>query len=353
MAGIIPMKRVVIEVPKDKSEKIHAKFRDTIFSIHEGEQSTRFILYIPDEMLDDLIHQTNGSVKDAYPSRPVWTGFIPDYENLAKDDDRSILIEVTTPDFIISPFVDKMKERLGYSRRKKEEKTPIEKIIASIESNTEFDRKKFILAAIAGIVAMIGLFLNNIGIIIGAMLISPLLGPIYALAIYVAIGDVKTTMRCVEILGLMVIMLVFIAAVASFALSFVIDLTLTPEIMSRMDPNAVFILMAVLLGFATMIALSEGIPEGIAGVAIAAALLPPAVVTGISLALFPEGAVKAIVLTLQNVIGLIAGSIIGVIFLHIGPRDIFAQIQSRQVIIRVVWFLVILILFLVIISFLV
>lgn len=201
------MKRVVIEVPKDKSEKIHAKFRDTIFSIHEGEQSTRFILYIPDEMLDDLIHQTNGSVKDAYPSRPVWTGFIPDYENLAKDDDRSILIEVTTPDFIISPFVDKMKERVGYSRRKKEEKTPIEKIIASIESNTEFDRKKFILAAIAGIVAMIGLFLNNIGIIIGAMLISPLLGPIYALAIYVAIGDVKTTVRCLEILGLMVIML--------------------------------------------------------------------------------------------------------------------------------------------------
>ncbi|HNB03596.1 MAG TPA: TIGR00341 family protein, partial [Methanoregulaceae archaeon] len=213
--------------------------------------------------------------------------------------------------------------------------------------------KKFILAAIAGIVAMIGLFLNNIGIIIGAMLISPLLGPIYALAIYVAIGDVKTTVRCLEILGLMVIMLVSIAAAASFALSFVIDLPLTPEIMSRTDPHAVFILMAVLLGLATMIALSEGIPEGIAGVAIAAALLPPAVVTGISLALFPGGAVKAIVLTLQNVVGLIAGSIIGVMFLHIGPRDLFAQIQSRQVVTRVVWFLAILILFLVIISFLV
>ncbi len=347
------MKRVVIEVPKSKAEKIHDKFRDTIYSIHEGEASTRFILYVPDEMLDDLIHRTNGSVKDTYPTRPLWTGFIPDYENLAKEDDRSILIEVSTPDFVISPFVERLKEKLGYNKKqKKEEKTPIEKILATTEPNTHFDQEKFILAAIAGVVAMIGLFLNNTGIIIGAMLISPLLGPIYALAVYVAIGDVKTTMRCVEILGLMVLMLVFIAALASFALSFVIDLTLTPEIMSRMDPNAVFILMAVLLGFATMIALSEGIPEGIAGVAIAAALLPPAVVTGISLALFPAGTVKAIVLTLQNVIGLIAGSIIGVIFLHIGPRDIFAQIQSRQVIIRVVWFLVILILFLVIISFL-
>ncbi len=85
----------------------------------------------------------------------------------------------------------------------------------------------------------------------------------------------------------------------------------------------------------------------------AAALLPPAVVTGISIALFPEGTVKAIILTLQNVVGLIAGSIIGVMFLHIGPRDLFAQIQSRQVIIRVAWFLVIMIIFLVIISFLI
>jgi len=151
----------------------------------------------------------------------------------------------------------------------------------------------------------------------------------------------------------MVIMLVVIAAAASLALSFVIDLPITPEILSRTDPNAVFILMGVLLGFATMIALSEGIPEGIAGVAIAAALLPPAVVTGISIALFPEGTVRAIILTLQNVVGLVAGSIIGVMFLHIGPRDLFAQIQSRQVIIQVAWFLAVMIIFLVIISFLI
>jgi len=346
------MKKVVIEVPKDKTEKILAKFKDTLYSVTEGEKSTRFVLYVPDEMLNELIHQTDGSIRKRSDSRPVWTGLIPDYESLDKTADRITLLEVSTPDFVISPFVEKINKEFEY-KEKKEERTPIEKIIATTESYTEFDQKKFILAAIAGLVAMIGLFLNNIGIIIGAMLLSPLLGPIYALAVYIAIGDLKTTLRCIEILGLMVFMLVIISAIASFALSFVIDLTLTPEILSRMDPNAIFILMAVLLGFATMIALEKGIPEGIAGVAIAAALLPPAVVTGISLALFPQGAIKAIVLTLQNVMGLIAGSIIGVIFLQIGPRDLFAQAQSRQIIIRVVWFLAIIIGFLVIISFLV
>jgi uncharacterized hydrophobic protein (TIGR00341 family) len=346
------MKKVVIEVPKGKSGTIASKFKDTLYSVDEREKSTRFTLYIPDEMLDELITQTNGSIGQPSGSRPIWTSMIPDYDSLAKTDDRITLIEVSTPDFVISPFVEKLKERSENSG-KKEEKTPIEKIIATTESYTKFDKEKFILAAIAGLVALIGLFLNNIGIIIGAMLISPLLGPIYALAVYIAIGDVKTTLRCIQILGLMVVMLVVISAISSFALSFIIDLPLTPEILSRTDPNAIFILMAVLLGFATMIALSEGIPEGIAGVAIAAALLPPAVVTGITVALLPEGAIKAVVLTLQNVVGLIAGSIIGVVFLQIGPRSLFAQVQSRQVIIRVAWFLAIAIGFLVIISFIV
>jgi uncharacterized hydrophobic protein (TIGR00341 family) len=346
------MKKVVIEVPKDKSEKIQSKFKDTLYSIDEREKSIRYVLYVPDEMLDDLIHQTDSSINVTPDSRPVWTGIIPDYESLAKENDRITLIEVSTPDFVISPFVEKLKEQLGYTK-KKEEKTPIEKIIASTESNTKFDRNKFILTAIAGLVAMIGLFLNNIGIIIGAMLISPLLGPIYALAVYIAVGDVKTTLRCIEILALMVFMLVIIAAISTFVLSFIIDLPLTPEILSRTAPNAIYILMAVLLGFATMIALSKGIPEGIAGVAIAAALLPPAVVTGISLVLFPEGAAKSVILTLQNVVGLIAGSIMGVSFLHIGPRGLFDQVHSKQVIIRVAWFMVIIILFLLIISYIV
>jgi len=343
------MKKVIIEVPKNKSEQIQAKFSDVLHSIDEGEKTTRFILYVPDDLLDELIHQTGGSVTTQ--SRPLWTGLIPGYGTSDNDDDRLTLIEVSTPDFVISPFVDKLKEQYGLTKKKT--KTPIEKIIAETEPLTEFDQTKFILAAIAGLVALIGLFLNNVGIIIGAMLLSPLLGPIYALAVYVAIGDMKTTLRCIGILGLMVVMLVSIAALATFALSFVIPLTLTPEILARQDPNAIYILMAVLLGFATMTALSKGIPEGIAGVAIAAALLPPAVVTGLSLALFPEGATRAAVLTLQNIVGLIVGSIIGAVFLHIGPRDLFAQGISRLFIIRILWFLAVLIAFLIVISFLV
>ncbi|OPY32850.1 MAG: hypothetical protein A4E34_02227 [Methanoregula sp. PtaU1.Bin006] len=342
------MKKVIIEVPKERSEKTREKVKDVLYSISERGEAVRFILYIPDDMLDELIHQTNGSLKKQ--SRPLWTGLIPDYDT-AEPDDRITLIEVSSPDFVISPFVDHIREQ--FSARKTESRTPIEKILAATEPRTEFDRTTFILAAIAGLVALIGLFLNNVGIIIGAMLLSPLLGPIYALAVYLAIGDIRTTVRCIEVLGLMVFMLAGIAAIATFLLSLVITLPLTPEIVARQDPNDVYILMALLLGFATMTALSKGIPEGIAGVAIAAALLPPAIVTGLSLVLFPAGAAKAAVLTLQNITGLIAGSILGAVFLQIGPRDLLSQGFSRQLIYRILWFLVILIAFLIIVSFLV
>ncbi len=56
---------------------------------------------------------------------------------------------------------------------------------------------------------------------------------------------------------------------------------------------------------------------------------------------------------IEDVVGLIAGRITGVMFLNIGPRDLFAQILSRQMITRVAWFLAVILIFLVIFSFLV
>ncbi|HET6580585.1 MAG TPA: hypothetical protein VFG36_01770, partial [Methanoregula sp.] len=97
------MKKVVIEVPKDKSDTIQLKFKDTLFSVDEREKSTRFTLYVPDEMLDQLISQTNGSIREAPEVRPVWTGIIPEYEKLADEDARITIIEVSSPDFVISP----------------------------------------------------------------------------------------------------------------------------------------------------------------------------------------------------------------------------------------------------------
>ena len=289
-------------------------------------------LFVPDELFDSVLSK----VKE-----------MPDISA------HESLIEVSSPDFVISPVLDEIRARLATMPKEKPKEQPvIEDLLESAERHTDLDTSKIILAAIAGMVALIGLFLNNVGIVIGAMLISPLLGPIYAFAVNTAVGNTRSVINCVKILLVLLVMVIAISFAATVLLSFAIPLTITSEISSRLDANPVYILMAFLLGFATIFALfKKKIPEGVAGVAVAAALLPPAVVFGISLYLVPASAVAALTLTLQNVVGLLAGSIGAVLILQIRPRGFFAQLTAQRVIHRVLWVLLILIILILALTF--
>jgi len=206
------------------------------------------------------------------------------------------------------------------------------------------------MAAIASVVALIGLFLNNVGIVIGAMLLSPLLGPIDSFAISAATGNFRLVRTCLKTIVILLAGIVLIAFVASYLLSFAMDLPITAEILSRTVASPVYVIMAILLGFAVMIALSTGISENIAGVAVAAALLPPAMITKIALAVYPQGAFGAAILTLENVAGLMAGCMIGGIALQVGPRSYREKVTAKTLAVRIGWVLVILIIMLLFLS---
>lgn len=259
-------------------------------------------------------------------------------------------MEVTSPDFVVSPILDALRERLA--RKLPEEKPSLERLVEETGSHADLDPDRVVLAAIAGLVALIGLFMNNVGVVIGAMLISPLLGPIYAFAINTAAGNGPGVLRCVQALAALLGLVIAIAAFTTLALSYFMTLPVTPEIQARMDASPAYIIMAILLGFATIIALSRGIPEGVAGVAVAAALLPPAVVVGIAAVIARGGFLQALVLTLQNIFGLGLGAILAVTALHIHPRDEYGEWKARKFLVRIFWILGIVFLFLLAISFL-
>jgi uncharacterized hydrophobic protein (TIGR00341 family) len=288
-----------------------------------------------------------------YLPDPLLEDFISRMRSFANEVDRRLVVEVTSPDFVISSFLEDLKERLIAGKSKEKEKPPIERLVEATEAYTVLDLDKVSLAAIAGVVALIGLFLNNLGVIIGAMLISPLLGPIYALAINTAVGNVGQVGRCVKVLLALVGMIIVFAILTTAALSSFMVLPITPEIQSRMVASPVYIVMAILLGFATILALSKGIPEGVAGVAVAAALLPPAVVVGIAAVIAQGGLLKALILTLQNIFGLGLGSILAVTTLHIHPADSYGEWKAKKFLVRIAWILFVIFLFLLVISLLV
>ena len=133
-------------------------------------------------------------------------------------------------------------------------------------------------------VASIGLNVSSTAVVIGAMLISPLMGPIVGIGFSVAINDVDTLKRSLVNLGVMVGLSV-LTAYLYFLVSPIKEPT--PELVARTYPTILDVLVAIFGGTALIIAKTKkgAIASVIMGVAIATALMPPLCTVGYGLAI--------------------------------------------------------------------
>lgn len=130
-------------------------------------------------------------------------------------------------------------------------------------------------------IAILGLLLSSPAVIIGAMLISPLMGPIMLMGFSLAILDLAALRQAV----ISLVVGSAVALVTAFLIVFVSPLTeVTTEILARTRPNFFDLLVAVFSGFAGGYAVIHRKGETIVGVAIATALMPPLAVTGYGIA---------------------------------------------------------------------
>ena len=133
------------------------------------------------------------------------------------------------------------------------------------------------------IIASVGLNMNATAVIIGAMLISPLMGTLILMGFSVASSDANNFKKA--FLGFL--FQVFIALLTS-TLYFLLSPihTATPEILARTQPSVWDVLIATFGGLAGAIATTRKEAHGnvIPGVAIATALMPPLCTCGFSLA---------------------------------------------------------------------
>lgn len=138
------------------------------------------------------------------------------------------------------------------------------------------------------IIASVGLNVGSTAVIIGAMLISPLMGPIVGLGFSVAINDLDTLKRSLVNLGVMVVLSV-ITATLYFWLSPLTEVAdANDELLSRTSPTILDVLVAIFGGLALIIAKTKKgtIATVIMGVAIATALMPPLCTAGYGLAVW-------------------------------------------------------------------
>ena len=135
----------------------------------------------------------------------------------------------------------------------------------------------------AMLIASVGLNVNSVAVIIGAMLISPLMGSILAMAYGTASNDIQLTTRH-GVGFLMQIVLSVLAAIIYFSLSPLKEPT--EQLLARTSPNFYDVIIATAGGVAGIVGQTRSDKSNniIPGVAIATALMPPLCTCGYSIA---------------------------------------------------------------------
>ncbi len=151
-----------------------------------------------------------------------------------------------------------------------------------IKKNVEFKGANLWILIFAIFVASIGLNVNSTAVIIGAMLISPLMGPIMGIGLAAGINDFELLKRSLRNLGVAV----FIAILTSTIYFYFTPLDdAQSELLARTEPTIWDVLIALFGGLAGIIAGSrKEKSNAIPGVAIATALMPPLCTAGYGLA---------------------------------------------------------------------
>ncbi|MBO4996288.1 MAG: TIGR00341 family protein [Muribaculaceae bacterium] len=152
----------------------------------------------------------------------------------------------------------------------------------AIRDGVSFRGTNILILIIAILIASLGLNTNSTAVIIGAMLISPLMGPIIGLGLGVGIHDFSLIKRCIRNL----IMAAGFSVLASFLYFLISPVNENhSELFARTSPTIYDVMIGFFGGGAGIIALgSRNKGNVIPGVAIATALMPPLCTAGYGLA---------------------------------------------------------------------
>jgi uncharacterized hydrophobic protein (TIGR00271 family) len=177
-------------------------------------------------------------------------------------------------------------------------------VLQDIDYGSEPGGRFYALVATSTLIACLGLIANSTAVIIGAMLVAPLMTPIFGIALALVRGDTRLLGRAVlaEVLGVVL----GISIAAMFGL-LPLALNVTPEMLSRTQPNLLDLLVAVLAGFAGAYAMTnEKLSPTLPGVAIATAIVPPIANAGLCLSVGAyHGAYGSFLLFLANFLSIL------------------------------------------------
>ncbi|QLG49547.1 TIGR00341 family protein [Natrinema halophilum] len=194
-----------------------------------------------------------------------------------------------------------------------------------------------VMTIISAIVATAGLLLDSPAVVVGSMVIAPLIGPALGASVGTVIDDEELFTESItfQIIGVVLA----IGAAAIFALLVRMTNIVPPglvlsnvgEISERLAPDLLSLVIALGAGIAGVVSIATGTSVALVGVMIAAALIPPAGVAGISLAWGqPSAAIGATVLVLVNLLSVNLAGLLTLWYAGYRPENLFQLGETER-----------------------
>ncbi len=203
-------------------------------------------------------------------------------------------------------------------------------VIKQITNGINFQGSNLWILIFAVFIASLGLNVNSTAVIIGAMLISPLMGPIIGMGLALGIADLDLFKQSIKNYLISTFISV-VTATIYFTLSPITDAQ--SELLARTSPTLYDVLIALFGGAAGFLAMStKGKNNVIPGVAIATALMPPLCTAGYGLAVQNTSYfLGAFYLYFINTVFIAFTTCLGVRFLHFHRKQFINLEKMRRV----------------------
>lgn len=251
------MKRVEITVPKAQKgtvEDLIEGYTDDVTST-EGERDDRkvvqFQVAVDSDDIDELTEELKG------------------------------ITDIESGDLTIEVLEQTARIEKGQRREGGTSGLSVQEMYSKALEFAAFNTASWALVALGAGIAVFGLLTENVTVVVGSMVIAPMLGPFIAASFGLVIGDRELIRKS----GLYGGTSILLAVAAAFLVSLPLPLQSNALIRLIANPGFATIPLSLFVGAAAALTFTTEAREALAGVAVAIALVPPAAVAGIALAM--------------------------------------------------------------------
>jgi uncharacterized hydrophobic protein (TIGR00341 family) len=203
-----------------------------------------------------------------------------------------------------------------------------EEIYSKAQESAEFSKSEWGLVGLSSAIAAYGLALDNIIVVVGAMMLAPMLSPFVSGAFSLVVGDrtmMKSSLRYGAESALISVIVAFLAVVL-----FPVQINSTLELV--VSPGLVSTLLSLLVGSAAALTFTTGLRDQVAGVAVAVALVPPLASVGIGLKMLNFGfAANAATVAVINILALIVSGYFTFRLLGFHPSTYYKKKEAEKI----------------------